>query len=119
MNINAIIAYENGELEGSDVLDLFQALVNDGTAWQLQGHYGRTAQALLDQGLIQPASADVRCFRIKFSDLDGDVWDVKAHISRSERAWLRNLYREGRELRPDHGAENEKHELLSAYFGDN
>lgn len=44
--------YENGEMCGDELLVFFQDLVDTGLAWQLQGHYGRTAAALLEQGLI-------------------------------------------------------------------
>lgn len=47
-----IIAYENGDLDHDDIVALFQSLLDSGLVWQLQGHYGRTAQALLDAGLI-------------------------------------------------------------------
>lgn len=47
-----IIDYENGELDETGTLELFQILVDTGMAWQLQGHYGRTALALLEAGLI-------------------------------------------------------------------
>jgi hypothetical protein len=50
--IGAIIAYETGELSRVDTIEMFQILVNTGQAWTLQGHYGRTAQALIDQGLV-------------------------------------------------------------------
>ena len=53
--IDYIIAYEDGDLDEYDTCILFQELVNTGQAWTLQGHYGRTATALLDAGLIQPA----------------------------------------------------------------
>lgn len=53
--IHAIIAYEEEGLGDLEALKLFQALVNDGSAWSLQGHYGRTAAALLERGLITPA----------------------------------------------------------------
>ena len=49
---NDIIAYEEGELDEDQMVELFQKLVNSGLAWQLQGHYGRTAQALIDAGLV-------------------------------------------------------------------
>ena len=52
--MNDIIAYEQGELDREQTLELFQALVNSGLAWQLQGHYGRTAMALIEAGEIQP-----------------------------------------------------------------
>lgn len=48
-----IIAYEAGELDESEALELFQHLVDSGLAWKLQGSYGRTAKALLDAGLVQ------------------------------------------------------------------
>ncbi len=50
--IDKIIAYENGELSEEEILELFQELVNTGTAWTLQGSYGRTATAFIEQGLI-------------------------------------------------------------------
>jgi len=50
--VNAIIAFEEGELDGDKVVELFQHLVDTGLAWQLQGNYGRTAMALIEAGLI-------------------------------------------------------------------
>lgn len=35
-------------------LEAWQLLVDTGTCWQLQGFFGRTAQALIDEGLITP-----------------------------------------------------------------
>lgn len=49
---NDILAYEEGELDEDQTVELFQKLVDSGLAWQLQGHYGRTAQALIDAGLV-------------------------------------------------------------------
>lgn len=49
---SAIIAYETGELDLDGVVELFQHLVDTGLAWQLQGSYGRTAVALIEEGLV-------------------------------------------------------------------
>jgi hypothetical protein len=47
-----IIAYEQGDLDEDDTVALFQALVDNGMAWKLQGHYGRTAARLIEAGLV-------------------------------------------------------------------
>jgi hypothetical protein len=48
----SMIAYEQGQLDQQQTISLFQQLINSGLAWQLQGHYGRTATALLEAGLV-------------------------------------------------------------------
>ena len=50
--VGAILAYECGELDDEKAVELFQNLVDTGIAWSLQGHYGRTALALIDAGLV-------------------------------------------------------------------
>lgn len=45
-----IIDYEDGVLSDEEVVELFQELINSGLAWQLQGHYGRMANALIEAG---------------------------------------------------------------------
>jgi len=51
--VDQIIAYEAGQLDHDDTVALFQLLVDDGTINHLQGHYGRTAMALLYAGEIE------------------------------------------------------------------
>ncbi len=50
VDVGKLIEYENGEMSEDDTISLFQELINDGSAWSLQGHYGRTAKALIDAG---------------------------------------------------------------------
>ena len=48
--VQDIIDYENGEMKFDRIVEMFQTLINTGYAWSLQGHYGRTAQSLIDDG---------------------------------------------------------------------
>ena len=48
----SIIAYESGELTDQEFVYFFSELVKSGLVWNLQGHYGRTAAALIDEGYI-------------------------------------------------------------------
>ena len=50
--VDKISAYENGELDEAETVELFQKLVDDGLAFKLQGHYGRTARQLIEAGLV-------------------------------------------------------------------
>lgn len=49
----AIIDFEMGKLSEEATIALFQALVDNGMAWTLQGSYGRTAQALIEAGYVR------------------------------------------------------------------
>ncbi len=49
---NSIIAYECGELNEMECIELFSQLVANGMAWSLQGHYGRTASRLIEVGVL-------------------------------------------------------------------
>jgi hypothetical protein len=58
-----IISYEQDELDEEETVELFQHLVDTGQAWTLQGHYGRTAVALIEAGLIT-RNKNAECGRI-------------------------------------------------------
>ena len=47
-----IIKYEEGNMNFEEVIVFFQTLVNTGQAWTLQGHYGRTAMSLIENGYV-------------------------------------------------------------------
>lgn len=49
-SIDKIMKYENGEMTDDEVIEMFQELIDSGLAWKLQGHYGRTAMALIEGG---------------------------------------------------------------------
>lgn len=49
-NLAKIIAFEEGELDFDEQVELFQELIDSGLAWKLQGTYGRTANALIEAG---------------------------------------------------------------------
>lgn len=51
-DIDQLMAFENGELNQDEIVELFQRLVDTGLAWKLQGFYGRTARALINEGLV-------------------------------------------------------------------
>ena len=53
--VDQIIAYECGELDDDATINLFQDLINSGLAYQLQGSYGRTANALIEAGYCEAA----------------------------------------------------------------
>lgn len=52
--IDTLIRYESEGLDDNEAIDFFQHLVDTGLAWSLQGHYGRTAGALIDAGYVRP-----------------------------------------------------------------
>lgn len=50
--VGMIVDYEAGEMDLEQIVNFFSHLVKCGMAWTLQGHYGRTAKALIDNGYL-------------------------------------------------------------------
>ena len=50
--VGQIMAFEEGELDAQQTLELFVELMNSGTINHLQGIYGRTAMSFLMRGFI-------------------------------------------------------------------
>ena len=50
LNVDDIIDYENGDMDWDRLVAFFQDLIDNGVAFTLQGHYGRMAQGLIDEG---------------------------------------------------------------------
>lgn len=52
--LDFILRYESGDpdLTEEEFIDGFQALVDSGLAWELQGSYGRMAVALIEEGVV-------------------------------------------------------------------
>ena len=50
--------FEEADSE-DQVIEAWQHLVDTGLAWTLQGSFGRTAQALIEQGITEGANSNV------------------------------------------------------------
>lgn len=55
--ISKLVAYETGQLDNTQIVALFQHLLDTGMIYVLQGRYQRTAQGFLEQGLITKSPA--------------------------------------------------------------
>lgn len=51
--VSKIMDYEDGQMSLSEIISFFSELVKSGLVWQLQGSYGRTANALIDNGYLK------------------------------------------------------------------
>ena len=49
--LDAMIAWEQGDLDEDGTIELFQHLISNGMINHLQGCYGRQAKALIEAGL--------------------------------------------------------------------
>ena len=47
--------YESGNMTDEETIVFFQRLINNGTCWELQGHYGRMAAYFIKKGVCNEA----------------------------------------------------------------
>lgn len=69
--VDRIIAYEQGELSPKATIELFSELIKNGQAWSLQGHYGRTAMNLINNGYLDKKGKILKTplnIRFKYTD---------------------------------------------------
>jgi len=52
ISIDKIMDYENGNMSEDEMIEMFAEMIKDGSAWSLQGCYGRQAKALIDNEII-------------------------------------------------------------------
>jgi hypothetical protein len=50
--LDQMMDYEMGLLNDYDTLKMFSGLIKDNVIYSLQGHYGRTASALIEDGWL-------------------------------------------------------------------
>jgi hypothetical protein len=50
--IDQMMEFESGMLNDTEIIELFSDMVKTGTAWSLQGHYGRAANAFIEGGWL-------------------------------------------------------------------
>jgi hypothetical protein len=49
----AVEGFDGIEHDEDTIISAWQYLINTGLAWSFQGWYGRTAQALIDEGICE------------------------------------------------------------------
>ena len=50
--VDQIMEYESGMLSDPETLEMFSTIVKEKLQYSLQGHYGRTASALIEDGWL-------------------------------------------------------------------
>lgn len=51
--LDFIMRWEDGQCDDAETIRGFQALIDSGMAWRLQGAYGRMASNLIENGLCR------------------------------------------------------------------
>jgi hypothetical protein len=51
--VDFIMDFESGNASDDEIIENFQKMIDDGSAWNMQGCYGRMATALIEKGLCK------------------------------------------------------------------
>jgi hypothetical protein len=54
--LEAILTIEGGDADWPEFCEAYQSLIDSGVVWHLQGSYGRTATALIEEGYCHVAT---------------------------------------------------------------
>lgn len=105
--VDKIIEYESGEMTGDDMVDFFGELVKTGQAWTLQGHYGRMASSLIENGYLDhhgevlkyPGEMENARYKYKIIDRGTGAVEIEGKITAKDREEARDkvVMREGLE----------------------
>lgn len=50
MNVDEVIAFEEGTMDEEKERQFMQGMINSGAAWKMNGSYGRAATAMIEAG---------------------------------------------------------------------
>jgi hypothetical protein len=77
--IDLLTRYESGQLNEEETIVFFQHLIDVGLCWELQGHYGRTAQRMIEEELCYFSSDLQGCRELNpvSSTNDGSVTQLE------------------------------------------
>jgi len=75
--VDKIVEYESGNMSKSEIISFFQELVDSGLAWNLQGHYGRMANELIQSGYVHIGNGEISVY-VAVSMWDGVIDNLQA-----------------------------------------
>jgi hypothetical protein len=110
--VGQMMAYEQGELGGEDTVQLLSQIVMQGMLRGLQGHYGRAASALMQQGIIDAqGNINEEALRLALGEsmdgIDSIILEAEdAHLSKT----LKGIFIEAMKVTLKEADEDEKDE---------
>ena len=66
-SVSAIVAYEQGDLGDDETVELFQHLVDTGSAWRLGDEFATMANFLIEEGDVVPRAKHVEAIQAYIS----------------------------------------------------